>query len=273
MRQVIASLVRPDAVQDSMILVDRAFDVQDIRRHPVLDVQIPTRPRAGRCRRPRTEPWTHWAIDPSIDRAPRPLRESGFEVLRDSPPLHRVGLPRDWEVARGVYHFPIRTPIEAWGRRWELRESTLGPHVGLGLFSLQDIEVPEDCPHDSLPALLPFCGPMYCSRSWNILSRQCPTYGRYGLRIRGRPAAGFRGRRMVYDQMDGYPYRTGNLVGFVNSTRRCRRVGVMPNAEWVEFYDHAAFPPLQNCMTHFVVTFATRTIRAGEEIFVDYDWH
>ena len=100
-----------------------------------------------------------------------------------------------------------------------IRPSTLGPSVGLGLFACEDIIVPEE--HLRTPdhrvELFPFYGPKYLAQSWRILSRQCPTFSRYGIVIKGDPR---------YTQIDGFPPRTGNLAGYINSTLRSRHLGL-----------------------------------------------
>lgn len=181
------------------------------------------------------------------------LHGNALGVIRDSFPAH-VGLP----------HFiPIHTPFTVWGRSWIVQQSTLGLHVGLGLFALSDIVVPDGCHEDDRPALFPFYGPKYGEKAWRILSRQCPTFGRYGLRIKADPRWAF---------LDGYPLRTSNMAGYINSCRGRIRQGVLPNAEWHEYFrsSHELIAPRY---THYVLTHATRTIRAGEELLVDYDWH
>ncbi len=94
------------------------------------------------------------------------------------------------------------------------------------------------------------------------MSRQCPTFGRYALRIDLDPRWSF---------IDGYPSRTGNVAGYINSCRGSIRQGNLPNAEWVEYVQHT-HPLIVERYSYFVLTHAMRTIRAGDEIFVDYEW-
>ncbi|CAM6101322.1 unnamed protein product [Calypogeia fissa] len=73
--------------------------------------------------------------------------------------------------------------------------------------------------------------------------------------------------------MDGYPTRTGNLAGFINSCRGYVQRGIQPNAEWVEYIPGSSqYPRMTPQYTHYVLTHATRTIQAGDEILVDYEW-
>ncbi|CAM6101687.1 unnamed protein product [Calypogeia fissa] len=162
-----------------------------------------------------------------------------------------------------TYDIPIDVPIEVWGHRWIVQRSSLGPAVGLGLFCLDDIIV-DDASVYERPQLLPFYGPKYSERSCRILSRQCPTFGRYAIGVNADAR---------YSQMNGYPTRTGNLVGFINSCRGHVRRGIQPNAEWVEYIPGSSqHPRMTPQYTQYVLTHATRTIRAGDEILVDYEW-
>jgi hypothetical protein len=213
---------------------------------------VSTRPRSL-GRRPRAHPLECAFLHSSYSRVPRPLRGNALHVVKDSYP-HLVGFPDQP---------PIGEPFFAWERPWIIRESTLGAGVGLGLFVLVDVHVDACCPPDDRPELLPFYGPKYSALAWRILSRQCPTYSRYGISLKGDPR---------FTQMDGYPPRTGNISGYINSTRRLRRQGFYPNAEWVE-HVHTQHPRMDVRCTHYIMTHATRTIRAGDEILVDYDWH
>jgi hypothetical protein len=107
---------------------------------------------------------------------------------------------------------------------------------------------------------------MYSARDWNMLSRQCSSYGRYGISIDLHPTCRF---------IDGYPPRTGNLAGYINSPSGYWESRYSPNAEWVECTGPC--PELGPDITHYVMTCATRTIMSGEEIFVAYSprrtWH
>ena len=163
--------------------------------------------------------------------------------------------PRDYLMPREL---PFCKEILIWGRTYLIGWSHLGVDVGLGLFAMDTIIVPSSAIEDR-PALFPFCGPMYSARDWNLLSRQCSTYGRYGICIDLHPTCRF---------IDGYPARTGNLAGYINSPSGFWVERTTPNAEWVECTHPCV--ELGPGITHYVMTYATRTIRSGEEILVAY---
>jgi hypothetical protein len=137
--------------------------------------------------------------------------------------------------------------------------------MGLGVFAMEDIVVSDHCPVHLRPDLFPFSGVMYSRYEWGVLSRQCSTFGRYALGLRHDPS--------TYAFLDGYPPRAGGLAGYINSsTGLSRRLGrpMSANAEWVEIVaGHRLVDP---SIQYFVMTCATRTIRAGDEILVDYTW-
>jgi hypothetical protein len=235
-------------------VVDEVFDRSSyLRRHPTApDVVYRGRLRSFvSSRRPRACPPPCPFLDTRV--IPRELHGRALEVIRDAYPLD-VGLPDD--------EIPIGEEIRVWDRRWIVRPSSLGLHCSLGLFAMEDIVVPDGCLPEERPELFPFHGPTYSHSHWRILSRQCPTFGRYGIKVDLRSEKAF---------MDGYPPRTGNLAGYINSTRGHVRDGVHPNAEWVEYFP-GHHPLIAPTLTQFVITHAIRTIRAGDEILVDYEF-
>lgn len=252
-RRVLTRLLQPGSREAAFSCMEKSLAcVPNLRRHPVdPDILVTTRARST-FRRARVIPPRPPFLDHSSSSIERPLHGNALEVLKDSHPS-LVGL---------LENCPIRTPFTIWGRPWIVKQSSLGVHAGLGLFALMDIIVPDGCPPDGRPALFPFYGPKYGDSHWQILSRQCPTFGRYGLRITGD-------RR--YSFVDGYPPRTSNPAGYINSCRGHVWQGVLPNAEWHEYYRscHQFISP--RC-THYVLTHALTTIRQGDEILVDYEW-
>lgn len=187
---------------------------------------------------------------------PRELRGRALEVVqRDFDPGEYL-MPRE---------LPLYEEIIIWGRTYLIGRSRLGVDIGLGLFAMDTIRVRGTAIEDR-PALFPFCGPMYSARDWNLLSRQCSTYGRYGICIDLHPTCRF---------IDGYPPRTGNLSGYINSPSGFWVNEVTPNAEWVECT--VPCEELGPSIPHYVMTYATRTIFSGEEIYVSYTprrtWH
>lgn len=135
------------------------------------------------------------------------------------------------------------------------------PGIGLGLFAGEDIIVPNNCSEDDLPELFPFSGPKYTIKDWVCISRQCPTYTYYGMRLDVmRP----------FSMMDGYPPRTGNIAGYVNSVFQLQPP-IKPNVEWVECVKQPKHPRMAGSIHNYVMTYAIQTIRAGDEILADYD--
>ncbi|KAL3689490.1 hypothetical protein R1sor_015799 [Riccia sorocarpa] len=64
---------------------------------------------------------------------------------------------------------PIREEVIVWGRRWIVRQSTLGASAGMGLFSCEDILFDETAPEDTRPVLFPYAGTVYQHPDWLIL--------------------------------------------------------------------------------------------------------
>jgi hypothetical protein len=81
-----------------------------------------------------------------------------------------------------VYNLPDTIPVEeevvVGGRRWIVKDSTLGVGIGYGLFACEDIDVPNHLGHDMqyAPALFPYAGPIYSTRAWKLLLSQAPTW-------------------------------------------------------------------------------------------------
>jgi hypothetical protein len=217
--------------------------------HP-LGFHVPTRRRSSGVQRPRDLTCRSMPTPFLEDHYfPRQLRGRAAQVVQ------RDFDPTDYLMPRSL---PIHQDIIIWGRTYVIGCSSLGPDVGLGVFAIDTIRVPSDDIRDR-PALFPFCGPMYSAGDWNLLSRQCASYGRYGISIDLHPTCRF---------IDGYPHRTGNLAGYINSPSGFWVDKVTPNAEWVECTGPC--PELGPGISHYVMTYATRTIRSGEEILVAY---
>lgn len=250
--EALASLVDP-GVEEEAIDSLLGPGVSGVAPSPI-GVGFPQRTRSISTRRPRAHIRTPFLEDHYF---PRELYGRALELVKDFDG-RRYSVPAE---------IPIGEEFVCWGRRWVVRPSTLGKEVGLGVFACEDIEVGEDCLPSERPYLFPYCGPRYSRRDWCTLSRQCSTYGRYGLRIDLHP---------LYAFIDGYPPRTGNPGGYINAARGV--VGILPNAEWVECARTVQGPRrafgdyLHPSISHYVMTCATRTIRAGDEVLVTYDY-
>ena len=245
------------SVVSDLVHVERRLEAQQRLRqirprrsgHP-LGFHVPTRRRSSGVQRPR-DLIHHSMPTPFLEDHyfPRELRGRAAEVVQ-----------RDFDPA--VYLMPRSLPLYedfiVWGRTYLIGRSSLGPDVGFGVFATDTIRVRGHDIQDR-PALFPFCGPMYSAGDWNLLSRQCSSYGRYGISIDLHPTCRF---------IDGYPLRTGNLAGYINSPSGFWETSRQPNAEWVECTHPCV--ELGPSITHYVMTYATRTIRSGEEILVAY---
>ena len=166
---------------------------------------------------------------------------------------------------------PIDEPITIWGRDWIVQESSLGIDGCLGVFALEDIEMPETLARDEDgPHLFPYCGPIYSRRHWNILVAANPWWKKFQLDL--DMEAGSLARPGQTRVVDGDPVRCANLSGYINSTYGTKPKK-RPNVQWV----HVEAPPSRDwcsdsSISDHVVTVLIRSIRAGEELFCDYLW-
>jgi hypothetical protein len=210
----------------------------------VLDYIVSTRCRSPCLWRRRR---AHPIATPFLESCdfPRDLRGKALLVIRKAnPSLFSLRSP-----------VPIGQPFHSWGRFWIVKPSNL-VLGGLGLFAGSDITVPLG----GRVELFPFYGPRYSHSDWLVLSRQCRTFGRYGLRVLHHPGYAF---------MDGYPPRTGCFAGYINSSRNLGKT-IFPNAEWEEVEDPHKW--IDHRVIHYVMTVAIASIRRGEEVLVDYDF-
>lgn len=170
------------------------------------------------------------------------------------------------------------SPMEVWGRTWIVKESTLGPEVGLGLFALEDIVVPPrpfQCSCYDGEYLFPYIGPVYSSKSWKILTRQHPSWAVYALKMNSDPDE-LIVRPEHCRMIDGDPIRSGNIAGYINSCQGPRggqrRPPIEPNVEWVQVFGSPCNEYCHTQMDDHIMTVAIRTIRAGDELICDYSW-
>jgi hypothetical protein len=126
---------------------------------------------------------------------------------------------------------PYDEKVVVWGRRWIVKTSTLGERHGYGVYACEDI-IAEDsasCHREGL-TLFPYGGPIYKKRHWNRILTQHPEWKTFALEM--DTFAGSTRRHSDRRVIDGDPIRSGNIVGFINST-----VGTHPkrraNCEWV----------------------------------------
>ncbi len=174
-----------------------------------------------------------------------------------------------------IYRMPsimlVDREVVIGGRRWVVRNSSLGPDMGLGVFACEDIDVPSHLGAEMqyAPALFPYCGTVYTSRHWRTLVRANPSWKVYQLDMDCWPGS----HKMDEHSrtIDGDPVRSANLAGYINSswnTRPPRRA----NVEWVTVEGSPGPPFDGRHVDDHVMTVAILPIRAGDEILCEYQW-
>jgi len=205
----------------------------------------------GRHARPNS----NWGRLPSLLEGrmfARTLRGTALTCVK-APVPHIYGLPSK---------IPTNgCPILVWGRTWVVKESTLAPNIGLGLYATTNIIVPTGCHKSQLPELFPYAGPRYKRGNWLTLARQCPTYKAYGMKLDITPP---------FYMLDGYLKRTGNLAGYINSLFGIEPQ-IQPNIEWVESINKPKHPRMKGKCHSYVMTYATQTIHARDELLASYN--
>jgi hypothetical protein len=169
---------------------------------------------------------------------------------------------------------PYDEEVVVWGRRWIIKTSTLGERHGYGVFACEDILV-EDGNNSAIcgregPTLFPYGGPIYKRRHWNKILTQHLEWKTYALEM--DTFDGSTRRHSEGRVIDEDPIRSGNIVGFINST-----VGIQPkrkaNCEWVFVDGPPPAPYGQTYHENQVLVVATRTIKEGDELFTHYEWN
>ncbi|CAK9201085.1 unnamed protein product [Sphagnum troendelagicum] len=165
---------------------------------------------------------------------------------------------------------PYDEEVVVWGRQWIVKTSTLGERHGYGVYACEDIIVEDSasCRREG-PTLFPYGGPIYKRRHWNMILTQHPEWKTFALEM--DTFAGSTRRHSDRRVIDGDPIRSGNIVGFINST-----VGTRPkrraNCEWVFVEGPPPAPYGQTYHEDHCLVIATRTIRSGDELFTHYEW-
>ena len=120
--------------------------------HP-LGFYVPTRRRSLGVQRRRVVTYDHPMHTPFLEDHyfPRELRGRAAHVVQRDFDSTLYLMPRS---------LPLHDEVVIWGRTYYIGTSSLGPDVGLGVFSCDTIIVPSDDIQDK-PTLFPFCGPMY----------------------------------------------------------------------------------------------------------------
>ena len=200
--------------------------------------------------------------------------------------------PTRWRVPSSI---PIREEVEIWGRKWIVKESSLGGEAGLGVFACQDIPVGGNINTRTMAdwvPLFPYCGSIYSWGHWSVITKAMPGAATYSLSAdsastddQGRHLRHVpRGQRRM---IDGDPVRSCNIAGYINSsvvTRDlrdlesesrpvCRRVRGRAvhreNVKWV-FEDGPPEGCAESHAEFHIMTYAIRPIAAGAELIASY---
>ena len=181
-----------------------------------------------------------------------------------------VSIVKEWDpsLLGLVDTSPVDEEVMIWGRRWIVKTSSLGERHGYGVFACEDI-ILEDGAGREGPTLFPYGGPIYKRRHWNMILQQHPEWKTYALEMDT-----FDGTTRRFSEgrvIDGDLVRSGNIAGYINSsvgTRPKRRA----NYEWIFVEGPPPTPYGQTYHKDYVLVVATRTIRAGDELFTHYEW-
>ena len=116
-----------------------------------------------------------------------------------------------------------------------------------------------------------FCGPIYGWGTWHALVRFIRSMTTYGLCAN---AASLTERNIQHNYgsrlyIDGRPYAQGNIAGLINSSRgRNERT----NCTFMECENSHEPCYMSRDVPIYIVVSATRSLQAGEELFVNYGW-
>lgn len=137
---------------------------------------------------------------------------------------------------------PRLTSFVFWKRDWQVKVSNYR-FMGWGLFAMQSAKEGEE--------LLPFVGPQYTAAEYKILSKAEPRMKSYVMRTESD----------LY--IDG-DVEKGNVAGYINSSVGRSEIG---NVVW----EYREMPkPWNTEEWGYVITIATRDIKAGEELYAQY---
>ena len=186
-------------------------------------------------------------------------------------------------------HIPVEEKVKVWGRKWIVKQSSLHPSVGLGLFACEDILLPSFPTEKDKETLFPYCGMVYPMGTWNALSHASNSFRVFGLSADSYPDLET-GRRVArpddgsYRMIDGDPVRCSNIAAYINSVSIPRALKgsirrMVPNVEFV-FEDGPPpgaptppprAPPEPPQYDFHILVCATRSIRKGDELLARYD--
>ncbi|KAL3676151.1 hypothetical protein R1sor_026099 [Riccia sorocarpa] len=122
--------------------------------------------------------------------------------------------PRTLEVPS---HIPIDEEITIWGRRWIVKNNTLGTRAGLGVFACEDIYINSN----ERPVLFPYIGPVYRRSDWqHLLHTHRSGFRTYVLDVDARPGCDLPRSERRY--IDGDPARSPVVKFKTKSNMRMR---------------------------------------------------
>ncbi|KAL3679907.1 hypothetical protein R1sor_022863 [Riccia sorocarpa] len=251
-------------VGESIVVVDgyvaphRDDDTSGISPPPM------TPPRTRRGRRGSQS----LAVDDSLVlHIPSRVVRRGIRLRGEAARIYREFDLASLEVPPSI---PIGEEVSVWGRRWIVRQSTLGRYAGHGLFACEDILFDSAAPEETRSSLFPYVGSVYSHDEWLVLLGAHPT----GFRTYLLDVDSWRGSSMPLEEyrfVDGDPARCPNLAGYINSVIGTRRPQREPNVMWVLIEDPPASYGRRDLEFH-VATVPTRPIQAGEKLLCDYPW-
>ncbi|KAL3675657.1 hypothetical protein R1sor_025605 [Riccia sorocarpa] len=190
-----------------------------------------------RTRRGRRGSQSLAADDSLVLHIPSRVVRRGIRLRGEAARIYREFDPASLEMPPSI---PIGEEVSVWGRRWIVRQSTLGRFAGHGLFACEDILFDSIAPEETRPSLFPYAGSVYNHDEWLVLVGAHPT--------------GFRTYLLDVDSC-------------VSGTRPLRE----PNVMWVLIEDPLASYGRRDLEFH-VATVPTRPIQAGDELLCDYPW-
>ena len=217
-----------------------------------------------------------------------PSRFGEFPLVRKLAAYLQEFHPSHWDVPP---HIPIGVEVKVWDRDWIVKDSSLHPSIGLGLFACEDILLPTFPTDKDKVYLFPYCGMVYQPGVWNALSHASPSFRVFALSPDSYPDP-HTGRRVTrpvdgYRMIDGDPVRCSNIAAYINSVSIPRALKgsiqrMVPNVEFV-FCDgppvgapsprrsRPGAPPQPPLYDFHMMVCATRSIRTGDELFARYD--
>ena len=146
---------------------------------------------------------------------------------------------------------PINTNFCVNERIYRIAPSSLH---GLGLFSMDGIKVS----YNKVSELMEYVGPCYDYKSWMHIVQYKKSMRRYALSANYIQQQDNNQSKSVAIYIDGRPKATGNIVGFINSTRPGSTIK-QPNCIFEAREGNRVF------------ICAIKSIRAGEELLIDYN--